>query len=196
MIDSFSGEYRFLSNFWPCQLTWGHGIRLTTVEHVYQASKCALREQGDAIMRESTPGQAKRAGKKVALRRDWEKIKFDVMYRLVYEKFHNPELMELLLATGDELLVEGNNWGDRVWGQCPVGVGENRLGVILMQVRNEIRDEQAHIKLSLTSMLDEELIETWNGFKRESFQGYFAPGITMIDWSYMVRKELVKRDLV
>lgn len=196
MIASFDGEYRFLSNFWPCKLTWGHGIRLTTVEHVYQASKCALREQGDAIMRAPTPGQAKRLGKQAALRRDWDRIKFDVMYKLVYEKFHNPELMELLLATEDEELVEGNSWGDRIWGQCPVGVGENRLGKILMRVRTEIRNEQAHLRLVLDNMSDEELVSTWKNFKRESFQGDYAPGVTMIDWSYMVRKELVERDLV
>lgn len=60
------------------------------------------------------------------------------MLSLVRGKFQWPNLQEKLLATGDAYLEEGNTWGDRIWGTVD-GQGENRLGQILMQVREEAR---------------------------------------------------------
>ena len=63
------------------------------------------------------------------------------MYELCKAKFtQNEDLKEKLLATGNDILEEGNTWGDRVWGTVN-GVGENRLGKILMRVREELRNE-------------------------------------------------------
>ena len=70
-------------------------------------------------------------GRIVELRPDWENIKINVMASLVAQKFMQPHLRDMLLATGDAKLIEGNTWGDRFWGQCS-GVGENQLGKILM----------------------------------------------------------------
>lgn len=72
---------------------------------------------------------------------DWEEVKDKVMYEIVLAKFtQNPDLKEKLLATGDEHLEEGNTWGDTTWGTVN-GIGENRLGIILMKVRKELQEE-------------------------------------------------------
>lgn len=85
------------------------------------------------------PSSAKRKGRHVQLRHDWEKVKFDIMYEICKAKFsQNAELKDKLLATGDEYLEEGNTWGDRIWGTVN-GKGQNNLGKILMRVREELR---------------------------------------------------------
>ena len=80
-------------------------------------------------------------GRSVSLRPDWEDIKDDVMLEGLYRKFTNDELAEWLLDTGDEELVEGNWWGDRYWGVCN-GIGQNKLGKLLMKVREELAEEK------------------------------------------------------
>lgn len=134
-IDSFSGEYGFLSNFCD-SLVFLDEEAYRSVEHAFQAAKCAYMnarepfKYGGAL----TPGQAKRAGRKVRLRADWEDVKIDVMRKLLASKFAHPDLADLLVATGDADLVEGNRWGDTFWGVCD-GVGLNWLGVLLMERR-------------------------------------------------------------
>ena len=93
-----------------------------------------------AIANASTPGLAKKMGRSVSLRPDWEDIKDDIMLEGLYRKFADDELADWLLDTGDEELVEGNWWGDRYWGVCN-GVGQNKLGKLLMKVRSEIKKE-------------------------------------------------------
>lgn len=138
-IESFQGEYRFLSNFFPSLVIYA-GRCYTSVEHAYQASKTLNQPQRDAIRAAETPGRAKRMGQKVALRPNWDTYKLDVMEMLVGEKFRIAEdLADLLLATGDAELVEGNTWGDTFWGVCG-GMGENHLGRILMRVRAELNE--------------------------------------------------------
>jgi N-glycosidase YbiA len=139
MIEHFEGEYAFLSNFWPAPVVLDR-ITYPTVEHAYQAAKAGDRLERERIAALPTPGSAKRAGRKVALRPDWERIKIGVMEDLVRRKFADPELAGRLLATGDEGLVEGNAWNDRFWGVCR-GEGRNELGKILMKVRAELREE-------------------------------------------------------
>lgn len=137
MIDSFKGKYWFLSNFYPQSVFYkGRGYR--TVEHAYQAAKTRSPQEHDWVRRAKTPGLAKYRGRQVQIRSDWESIKLDVMFELIRWKFQSPELRAALLGTGDEELVEGNSWGDRYWGIYD-GEGENHLGKILMQVREEIR---------------------------------------------------------
>lgn len=93
------------------------------------------------IREAATPGQAKKLGQGVSLRPDWESVKVDLMRTFVRKKFENPFLRPLLLATGDAELVEGNTWNDTFWGVCR-GRGQNWLGRILMEVRDEIRKEE------------------------------------------------------
>jgi hypothetical protein len=96
------------------------------------------------------PRQAKRAGRQLILRPDWEDAKLDIMYQLVLEKFSkDPVLRQRLLDTGDALLVEGNWWHDQFWGNCTcgkrpqcAGEGENHLGLILMAVRADLAGAQ------------------------------------------------------
>ena len=83
---------------------------------------------------------AKRKGRHVQLRHDWEQIKFTVMYEIVKAKFtKNEDLKIKLLATKDEYLEEGNTWGDKIWGTVN-GKGQNNLGKILMRVREELKN--------------------------------------------------------
>jgi ribA/ribD-fused uncharacterized protein len=129
-IASFSGEYRFLSNFW----VEGDGL---TNEHRFQAAKATTEEDRAFVMAAPSPGEAKRRGRKIKCRADWDAVRIQVMLDLLRVKFQDPALAEKLLATGLAELVEGNTWGDQFWGVD--GVGENHLGKLLMEVRRELR---------------------------------------------------------
>lgn len=137
-IDSFSGRYRFLSNFFPSLITISDKS-YATVEHAFQAAKLPDPKHQERVRMAGTPVYAKRLGYTYPRRDDWDEIKDGVMLELLRLKFqHHPTLAQSLLMTGSSRLVEGNTWGDRYWGVCG-GVGKNRLGELLMQVREEIR---------------------------------------------------------
>jgi len=136
MINRFTGQYRFLSNFYPIEIEQ-EGMKYPTVEHAYQAAKTVFSLDKLAIQLCKTPGEAKCYGRKVRLRTDWEDIKLRVMRNLISQKFRDVHLNLKLLATKNEELIEGNNWGDTFWGVCN-GVGENHLGKILMDVRSRL----------------------------------------------------------
>ena len=144
MIDSFSGDYAFLSNFYPSpivvHITANDTAIAPTVEHYFQYMKTLSDEEGFDILAAATPGEAKRLGRKCNLRKDWESIKDFVMLDALRDKFSDPELKAKLLATGNEFLVEGNHWGDTYWGVCN-GKGRNMLGSLLMKVREEIKND-------------------------------------------------------
>ena len=138
MIDSFRNEYSFLSNY-SCSPFYIDTVLFPTMEHYFQASKASNQEDYLRIAYAPTPGDAKRLGRRIQLRPNWEEVKDNVMLIGLRKKFADPELHDLLLATGDEELVEGNYWGDTYWGVCN-GIGQNKLGKLLMQVREEIRN--------------------------------------------------------
>jgi ribA/ribD-fused uncharacterized protein len=139
VIDRFDGSFEFLSNFSPAQVTF-NGLEFPTVEHAYQAAKTDISALWLEIQKARTPGVAKRMGRIVPLRPEWSDPKFriETMRSLLKQKFANPSLQKKLLMTGDEQLVEGNNWGDTFWGVCK-GVGENNLGKLLMEIREELK---------------------------------------------------------
>jgi ribA/ribD-fused uncharacterized protein len=137
MINRFNNNYAFLSNFYPSFIVID-GIIYPTVEHAYQAAKISDWREKQMIANIKTPGQAKRVGRKLGLRSDWENIKVDVMLKLVRLKFTELNLKIKLLATGDAELIEGNTWNDTFWGVC-CDEGQNQLGKILMKVREECR---------------------------------------------------------
>lgn len=142
MITSFSNEFSFLSNFFPCTICF-EGQEFPSVEHAFQAAKTLSPEERETISNAPTPGKAKRLGKKITLREDWEDKKLNVMEVLVRQKFLDPILREKLLTTKDEFLVEGNHWGDTFWGatwdeENTSWVGKNHLGKIIMKLREEI----------------------------------------------------------
>lgn len=138
MINEFDGEYFFLSNYYPapviyCATTFGNN------EAAFQAMKCPYRIASFADL---PPNEAKRLGRRVHLREDWEEVKDNIMYEICKAKFtQNEDLRQRLLATGDEYLEEGNYWDDKYWGVCG-GEGQNKLGKILMRVRDELREEK------------------------------------------------------
>ena len=136
-IVLFAGPYRFLSNFYARPLLY-EGERFPTAEHAYQAAKCMRSDEFRMIRDAPSPGAAKRMGRKIAIRGDWEAVKEKVMLSVVRAKFADAYLRRRLASTGTAELIEGNNWGDRFWGVCR-GEGENRLGKILMKVRAETR---------------------------------------------------------
>jgi ribA/ribD-fused uncharacterized protein len=135
MIDSFSGQYRFLSNFYQCKVEL-EGIVYPSSEHAFVAYKTEDIDIRNYVAAIGTPGEAKRFGRKIILRDNWDGIKFLVMRMIVREKFYqNPILMDKLVATRPYELIEGNTWGDTYWGVCN-GKGLNSLGLILMYVRD------------------------------------------------------------
>lgn len=136
IICHFDGEHRFLSNFYPGVVKLD-GIEYPTVEHAYQAAKTDDRFVRARINELQYPGAAKKFGRTIRLRHDWDTVKIDIMTDLVSQKFSVEPLRSMLLATGDALLIEGNKWGDVFWGVCN-GEGENHLGRIIMQVRTAI----------------------------------------------------------
>lgn len=137
LIDSFQGDFRFLSNFWPAKVKLD-GIEYPTVEHAYMAAKTLDPIIRSKVQKLTTAGAAKRFCKTVQLRADWESVKVSVMLDLLQQKFSVEPLKSLLLSTGEAELVEGNTWGDVFWGVCK-GKGLNTLGKLLMQVRKEMQ---------------------------------------------------------
>lgn len=136
-ITQFTGEYRWLSNFWFCPVVYD-GVTYNSVEHAYQAAKTLDTKQRVHIQHLDRPGAAKKQGRMLTLRADWGQIKLDVMHNLLQQKFLQPALREKLLQTGDVQLIEGNSWGDTFWGVWRGG-GENHLGRLLVQVRSELQ---------------------------------------------------------
>ena len=144
-IDSFEGEYYFLSNFFNSYIYDGLGVEYPTVEHYFQAAKALDLDTRLKIAAAPTPGEAKRLGRHVNLRPDWNIIKTDVMRFALRVKFSQPSLRDKLLATGDAWLEEGNIWHDNVWGNCRCEkcqniTGENRLGKLLMEIREDLKN--------------------------------------------------------
>ena len=137
MITKFRNDYFFLSNFYPCSVTY-KGITYSTSEAAYQAQKTLDESERIRIAELSDPKYAKEEGQKLNIRPDWDDVKLEEMYNICKEKFtQNPELGKLLIETGDEEIVEGNDWDDTFWGVCN-GVGLNHLGKTLMKIRSEL----------------------------------------------------------
>lgn len=135
-INSFKNEYYFLSNFYSIPVTY-NGLTYQNSEAAFQAQKC-LTDEEKVRFTTMNPSEAKRAGRRVSLRPDWEEIKVNEMSNIVYAKFtQNSELKQKLIQTGDAYLEEGNTWGDRIWGTVN-GNGKNLLGKILMETRDKL----------------------------------------------------------
>ncbi len=136
-IKGFSGKYRWLSNFHLC-LVGFEGLVYPSTENAYQAAKVENNYQRKEFLIIS-PNKAKELGGKVGLRADWDKIKIDIMRKVLESKFRNDlYLQKLLIETGDAYLEETNDWDDKFWGVCD-GVGENNLGKLLMELREGLK---------------------------------------------------------
>lgn len=141
-ILGFRGEYSFLSNMYDGNMFEYRGFRYKNVEAAFQSRKNSKREQDFELL---SGKDAKRLGRHVALRKDWEQVKYGIMYEIVYLKFtKDKKLQEKLLETDDRELVELNTWNDKTWGvvynpNTRKYEGQNLLGNILMGVREAIR---------------------------------------------------------
>lgn len=138
VINSFTGEYAFLSNFYDCEVFYS-GIAFKNSEAAFQAAKCISFDEAIAF-RDLSASDAKYRGRRVELRPDWEQIKLKVMEEVVRSKFvQSVHLAKKLIATGDAELIEGNTWGDTYWGVDTRKMeGENHLGIILMELRSQL----------------------------------------------------------
>ena len=142
-IDCFDKEYAFLSNFYDAPV-YISGFKFKNSEAAFQAMKTTDLNQR-AKFCDLPPNKAKRLGRQITLRPDWEEIKDEIMYQVVFAKFsQNIDLRLKLIATGECELIEGNYWHDNTWGDCSCDkcaniVGENRLGRILMRVREDVK---------------------------------------------------------
>jgi len=141
IIDRFTKEagYDFLSNFYASTVSF-EGQLYPTVEHAYQSAKSLDLETRATIRKAKSPAEAKKLGQCVIVRSDWNEIKLDIMRTLIKEKFENPFLRPLLLATDEADLILNNKWNDKFWGVCR-GEGQNWLGKILMEERSRIKEE-------------------------------------------------------
>ena len=131
-VMTFRGEYDFLSNMYSATFEWDGRIYLNS-EAAFQSAK-SLDPSVRDLFSTMSGVVAKREGKKVKLREDWELVKEKIMEEVVRAKFsQNSDLLRRLIQTGDMELIEGNRWHDTYWGVDAVtGKGKNRLGLILM----------------------------------------------------------------
>lgn len=161
MIQSFKGIYLPFSNFFQIPdahitVSIPNGERnglpkkmsCPTSEHAFMACKTLDPHFRVKIIQAKTPLKAKRLGRKVKLRDDWDTLKFDAMYYILRQKFERSTVCRrVLFSTGDQKLVEGNTWHDNIWENCTCGrpsclpLGGNALGNTLMRVRKELLNE-------------------------------------------------------
>lgn len=132
-IKGFFGNYRWLSNFYRCEVVYD-GLIYPTVENAYQAAK--VREEDRNRFQIINPGEAKRLARRFNMVEGWDKEK--VMMHLLRQKFSKSPWKKLLLKTGDTYLEETNTWGDTYWGVYN-GEGENTLGKMIMEIREELK---------------------------------------------------------
>lgn len=134
-ITEFRGNNYYLSNFYESDVTC-FGLTFKNNEAAFQAMKCPKRASEFCDL---DPSAAKKLGRHISLRPDWEQVKETIMYDVCLAKFtQHEDLKTKLLSTGSALLIEGNNWNDKEWGVCN-GEGNNKLGKILMRIRDEVK---------------------------------------------------------
>lgn len=136
------------SNFQPCKIQIDN-IIYPTLEHAYQAMKTFNNRDRQRIANMPTPGQAKRLGRTLKnIRYDWDKIKVDIMYHLLEDKFSREPFKSLLL-TEKGAIIEVTTWHDTFWGICTCkehdASGQNWLGSLLERVRSKLIEGESHV---------------------------------------------------
>ena len=126
------GEYYFLSNMYPCTIVYEG--------HQYKSSESAFQAQKDlsriSEFEDLDGYAAKKLGRKVNLRKDWESVKLNIMEDILRAKFKDPILAKKLKEV-KEPIVEENTWNDTYWGVCN-GKGTNHLGILLEKIKKEL----------------------------------------------------------
>lgn len=147
VIDSFTGDHSFLSNFYCDLYIQYRGFEFRSAEHLFNALKTLDLVEAQHVIAAPTAAEAKSKGRKVTLRDNWASVeRFKAMRSTLGAKFlGSPKLSRLLVATGDAYLIEGNSWHDNTWGDCHCGrtaceaPGENHLGKMLMELRTDLQ---------------------------------------------------------
>lgn len=140
----FTGEWELIDNFAPCPVKIDLGLgemTYPTSEHAYAAAKARIGLTHRAIAEQPSPGMAKALGRQCLLRKDWESVKFDVMWRVLIAKFQqHPKALAVLHRTEKRPIYEGNTWRDDIWGVLAqkdgTWKGRNALGQMLMEIRD------------------------------------------------------------
>lgn len=141
LFYSKCAEYSWLSNFSEHKFTLD-GLRWLSVEHFYQAQKFLGTKTFEQIRRSATPLKARKIGqnRSLVIGSDWHQVKEEVMKRAIRAKFEqNKRLRSQLLATGEEELIHYSS-RDLFWGRNEEGIGDNRLGEIIMEIRQKLRN--------------------------------------------------------
>jgi ribA/ribD-fused uncharacterized protein len=135
--------YGEFSNFAPFPIAL-KGKTWKTSEHYFQAQKYPGTPREEEVRMAKTPSEAAKLGRsrEHPLRRDWESVKDNIMREAVRAKFtQHLELRAMLLATEDAKIVEHTE-NDSYWGDGGDGSGRNMLGQILMEIREELRQQE------------------------------------------------------
>ena len=129
-------DFFFLSNMYPCEIKYNG--------HIFQSSEAAFQAQKDLSRVSEFEGidgkAAKRLGRQVKIRKDWESVKLSIMEEILKIKFSDPVLANKLKAV-KEPIVEDNTWHDTFWGVCE-GKGQNNLGKLLEKIKAELLKEK------------------------------------------------------
>ena len=134
--------YGFMSNFYAYPIVDQDGLYWPSTEHYYQAHKTLDDRLWIKFQKEESPFKVKQVGKEVVVRPDWASVKEEVMREALRLKFlPGTHMAKLLLDTEEHYLLERAPWDD-YWGGGKDGKGRNRLGWLLMERRDELRDEQ------------------------------------------------------
>ncbi len=146
-IEQFRDEYRWLSNFYPCELRF-RGKRYPSVEYAYLSAKSDDKEWKSLCANpKEKQSKIKKKSQYLELVPNWDEIKMDVMRECLELKFSQEPFRSWLIETGDLHLQEGNTWGDKFWGvDLETGEGDNNLGKLIMEVRDIIHTQNGGFK--------------------------------------------------
>lgn len=136
-INNFTGKYEFLSNFYNHPLVLD-GVEYSNAEAAFQAQSAADKGSKRKFARLSGI-KAKAYGRRIVQRDDWdEQTQIDAMREVLIAKFKDKELAKKLCNTGNEELINMNQFRDEYWGVTTRG-GRNKLGEMLMEIRAELQ---------------------------------------------------------
>ena len=142
-IFFYEHDFYIFSNFSAFTLEW-KGKLWPTSEQAYQAEKFDDEEMKETIRTASSAHEAYKYAEsnKNKRRDDWDNIKLSVMKEILREKVNqHPYVKKKLLDSGDKELIE-DSWRDSYWGWGPNKDGENHLGKLWMEIREEVRGKR------------------------------------------------------
>jgi len=176
MIDNFRDpDYEFLANYYECDVEF-EGEIYKSLEHAFQAAKTTDTTERENIRYAENARVAKRIGRSIQLRDGWDDMREDIMRELLFAKFRSSEMKQKLLSTVGQELFFSNTINDTFWGVCS-GIGENRLGELLMEVRDHfVSHSVGKLKQAQHEFLEE------NGWNKVNTDDYWSPDWDDDEW--------------